>query len=150
MNFRSAGEAMEIVSERYNERFRYRWDRIIDFLKLHYVLSQRTDSDFWLDNRKPETIPGHLLRLLELWRYRPPSRRDFHELEEIFPASSYWYVLYGMGFEQAEVDQKRSDDPMLARQFFEENAGMTEKYIRGLPSNRQLIDHMVKHGIYKI
>jgi flavin-dependent dehydrogenase len=143
-------EAMEIVSERYNERFRYRWDRIIDFLKLHYVLSQRSDSDFWLDNRKPETIPGHLLRLLELWRYRPPSRRDFHELEEIFPASSYWYVLYGMGFEQADVDQKRSDDPMLARQFFEENAGMTEKYIRGLPSNRQLIEHMVKHGIYKI
>jgi len=85
-----------------------------------------------------------------LWRYRPPSHRDFHELEEIFPASSYWYVLYGMGFEQAGVDQKRCDDPVLARQYFEENAGMTRKFLRGLPSNRQLIDHLVKHGIYKI
>ena len=114
------------------------------------MLSQRTDSDFWLDNRKPETIPEHLSQLLELWRYRPPSRRDFHELEEIFPAASYWYVLYGMGFNQDEVSQKRSDDPVLARQFFEENTGMAEKFIRGLPGNRQLIDHLVRHGIYKI
>lgn len=141
---------MDLVADRYNERFRYRWERTIDFLKLHYVLSQRTDSDFWLDNRKPETIPEHLSQLLELWRYRPPSRRDFHELEEIFPAASYWYVLYGMGFNQDEVSQKHSDDPVLARQFFEENAGMTEKLIRGLPGNRQLIDHLVRHGIYKI
>lgn len=141
---------MDVVAGRYNERFRYRWERTIDFLKLHYVLSQRTDSDFWLDNRKPETIPEHLSQLLELWRYRPPSRRDFHELEEIFPAASYWYVLYGMGFNQDEVSQKQSDDPVLARQFFEENAGMTEKFIRGLPGNRQLIDHLVRHGIYKI
>ena len=27
------------------------------------------------------------------------SGRDFHEIEEIFPAASYQYVLYGMGFE---------------------------------------------------
>lgn len=143
-------QAMEIVAERYNERFLYRWGRIIDFLKLHYVLSRRTDSAFWVDNRRPETIPPHLLQLLELWRYRPPSRRDFHELEEIFPASSYWYVLYGMGFEQAGAGRTRSDDPALARRYFEENAAMTEKFIRGLPSNRKLIEHIVKHGIYKI
>ena len=96
-------EAMDIVARRYNERFRYRWERAIDFLKLHYVLSQRTDSDFWLDNRRPETIPERLQELMELWRYRAPSRRDFHEIEEIFPAASYQYVLYGMGFQPHKV-----------------------------------------------
>ena len=56
-------EAMDIVAKRFNEKFRYRWDRIIDFLKLHYLLSQRTDSDFWIDNRKQETIPDQLARI---------------------------------------------------------------------------------------
>jgi hypothetical protein len=31
----------------------------------------------------------------------PPSRFDFPRIEEIFPAASYQYVLYGMGFETA-------------------------------------------------
>ncbi|MCW9016217.1 MAG: tryptophan 7-halogenase, partial [Kangiellaceae bacterium] len=42
---------MKITSKRYNDLFLYRWDRIIDFLKLHYILSQREDSDYWIDNR---------------------------------------------------------------------------------------------------
>ena len=32
---------VEIVSKRYNMRFAYRWQRVIDFLKLHYALSDR-------------------------------------------------------------------------------------------------------------
>ena len=66
------------------------------------------------------------------------------------PRNIVLFIGDGMGFEQAGVDQKRCDDPVLARQYFEENAGMTRKFLRGLPSNRQLIDHLVKHGIYKI
>ena len=44
-------ETMDIVAKRFNEATHYRWARIIDFLKLHYILSQRTDSAFWIDNR---------------------------------------------------------------------------------------------------
>jgi hypothetical protein len=32
-------ETMDIVARRFNETTRYRWDRIIDFLKLHYILA---------------------------------------------------------------------------------------------------------------
>ena len=42
-------EVMDIVAARFNDVTPYRWGRIIDFLKLHYVLTQRTDS-FWRDN----------------------------------------------------------------------------------------------------
>ena len=44
--------AMDIVARRFNDAFTYRWERVIDFLKLHYVLSQRDDSDYWRDNRR--------------------------------------------------------------------------------------------------
>ena len=33
-------KVMDIVSKRFNEKFLYRWDTIIDFLKLHYVLTK--------------------------------------------------------------------------------------------------------------
>jgi len=143
-------DIMDIVAKRFNQRFRYRWDRIIDFLKLHYVLSQRTDSDFWLDNRRPETIPPHLLELMELWRYQPPSRSDLFQIEEIFPSASYQYILYGMGFEAERQPQRRSDDTKQANRLFEENARMTDKYLAGLPSNRELLNHVIKHGMLKI
>jgi len=143
-------EIMDIVSKRFNERFLYRWDRIIDFLKLHYVLSKRTDSDFWRDNRRAETIPARLQELMELWHYQPPSRSDLFQIEEIFPSASYQYVLYGMGFEPKHVMPRRSDDAALAERLFQENAGLTGKYLAGLPSNRDLLDHVIKHGMPKI
>ncbi len=46
-------EVMDIVAERFNANTMYRWGRIIDFLKLHYVLSKRRDTAFWRDNMLP-------------------------------------------------------------------------------------------------
>lgn len=144
-------EMMHMASDRFNKRFLYRWDRIVDFLKLHYLLSQREDSEFWIDNRRPETIPDRLKELLELWRYRPPSRRDFPQIEEIFPAASYQYVLYGMGYKpDSDTHLRRLDDRQLAHGCFRTNQQLTGKYLSGLPSNRDLIRHIVEHGMKRI
>lgn len=141
-------DMMDVVARRFNERFRYRWDRIIDFLKLHYLLSQRTDSTFWIDNRLPESVPDRLQELLELWRYRPPSRRDFYEIEEIFPAASYQYVLYGMGFQPEETRSgRRSEDPVRAEAQVQESRNLGRKFLAGLPSNRELIEHVRANGL---
>ena len=88
-------QAMDIHADRYNERFRYRWERIVEFLKLHYVLSQRSEP-YWLAQRAADTIPARLAENLALWAEQPPSPRDFPDFEEIFPAASQQYVLYGM------------------------------------------------------
>ena len=78
--------------------FTYRWERVIDFLKLHYVLSRRTDSRLLArqPSRRHRSRPA--ARIAELWRHQPPSRYDLHRIEEVFPSASYQYVLYGMGF----------------------------------------------------
>lgn len=142
---------MDVVARRFNERFRYRWARIVDFLKLHYVLSQRNDTDFWIDNRRSETVPPRLQELLELWRFRPPGSRDFPDGEEIFPAASHQYVLYGMGFRpQRATHLKRLDDPRAAAQCFQAAAQLTRKYLAGLPSNRELLDHVRAHGLRRV
>jgi hypothetical protein len=138
---------MDIVAARFNERFRYRWDRIVDFLKLHYVLSQRQDSDYWRDHRDPASIPERLRELLEIWRYRAPSRLDFFQIEEIFPAASYQYVLYGMGFQTHFPRARRSAESTgVAMRHLQENTRQTQKMMRGLPANRELLASLAQHG----
>lgn len=90
--------AMDVVSKRFNKRCHYRWQRIIDFLKLHYALSQRPEP-FWRDVAAPSSMSERLQEDLDLWRYQAPWKTDFDSLNEAFPAASYQYVLYGMGFE---------------------------------------------------
>jgi 2-polyprenyl-6-methoxyphenol hydroxylase-like FAD-dependent oxidoreductase len=142
---------MYVVGRRFNDWFSYRWERIVDFLKLHYVLSRREDSGFWIDNRRAETIPDRLRELLALWRHQPPSRYDFHRIEEIFPSASYQYVLYGMGFRpEGRLTASKSDDPVLADRFFRETAVLTAKMLAGLPTNRQLLAHVRQHRLHAI
>jgi hypothetical protein len=146
---------MDPLAQRFNDTFRYRWERVIEFLKLHYVLSQRTDADgdapYWRDNRDPATIPERLQELLALWRHQPPSRYDFHRIEEIFPSASYQYILYGMGFRPEPRDGvRRFDDANRANEYFREAANLARKMLPALPSNRELLDHIRRHGMHKI
>jgi glycine/D-amino acid oxidase-like deaminating enzyme len=131
---------MDIVARRYNDVFLYRWDRIIDFLKLHYVLSKRSDTRYWTDNRDPETIPESLQELLRLWRYQPPWHNDFSHREEIFSSASYQYVLYGMGFEtEPRGSASDSRSAAEAERLFAENSQMANKVVANLPGNRELL-----------
>ncbi len=140
---------MDIVARRFNDRFRYRWDRVIDFLKLHYLLTRRRDSDYWIDNQRPETAPPRLRELLELWRYQPPSRYDLYQVEEIFPSASYQYVLYGMGF-KPELEAPASAETARAEGAFQEVARLTAKMLAGLPTNRDLLDHIAEHPLQRL
>jgi hypothetical protein len=142
-------EAMDIVARRFNDTFRYRWERVIDFLKLHYVLSRRDDTAYWRDNRN--TVPERLAEMLTLWRHRPPSRNDFYRIEEVFPAASYQYILYGMGFHsEPGGGLRRAGNAEAADSYFREAAALTAKMLPALPSNRELIDHIRRHGLPKI
>src|SRR3546814_15869233 len=95
--FPSSRAASPIHADRFNELFRYRWDRIVYFLKLHYVLSRRTEP-YWLAQRDSAHVPPRLAEMLELWRDQPPSAWDFPRVDEIFSAESHQYILHGMGF----------------------------------------------------
>ncbi len=142
---------MDIVSRRFNDAFTYRWERVIDFLKLHYVLTRRTDTDFWRDNVRADSIPERLQEQLTLWRHRPPSRYDLQRIEEVFPSASYQYILYGMGFRPKHASAMRhSNNPAVADSFFRETAHMTGKMLAALPSNRELIAHIKRNGLSRI
>lgn len=87
---------MPFLARRFNDRFTLCWQRIVEFLKLHYALSRRPGA-YWDAQRDPATFPERLLGLLDHWRNHPPSLSDLPLADEIFPAASYQYVYYGMG-----------------------------------------------------
>jgi hypothetical protein len=144
-------EAMDIVARRFNDAFSYRWERVIDFLKLHYALTRRRDSAYWRDHVVPESIPQRLRDALTLWRHRPPSRLDLVRVDEPFPSASYQYVLYGMGFRpEPGAYARRADGADRADGFFREAAALTRKMLPALPSNRDLIEHVKRHGMLRV
>jgi hypothetical protein len=144
---------MDIVARRFNDKFLYDWHRIIEFLKLHYALSKRDDTDYWRDNRSPGTIPSDLGESLELWRYQSPRYQDLFRADELFPAASYRYVLYGMGFESEGPDERRRSDQASraeAESLFRENIQRTTQMLKALPTNRELISKVHELGFQKI
>ena len=126
--------AMTVLARRFNERFTTRWNRIVEFLKLHYALSERTEP-YWRDHRDPATWPPRLAELLQLWRHRPPNAADLPLGDEVFPAASYQYVLYGMGFPPPVVGPVRAAPVSLA--------GVEQRgraLASSLPTNRAYLD----------
>ncbi len=130
--------AMPGLARRFDALFRYRWDRIVEFLKLHYVPSVR-DEPYWRAHRDPATIPERLRDLLALWRTRPPSAADLMQASEIFPAASYQYVLYGMGAAVPPPSPMRGD-PRRAAAALAQGRNRARALAAALPSHRVYLD----------
>jgi len=140
--------AMALVERRFNDAFTYRWERVVDFLKLHYVLSRRDDTAYWRDHRDPATLPDRLADLLALWRHRAPYRGDFARTEEVFPAASYQYVLHGMGFlPEPSARLRHASVGEAAEPYFRETAHLARRMTGALPLQRSLITHIRAHGL---
>lgn len=135
--------AMAIVARRFNRRFAERWESVVNFLKLHYWLSKRDDSDYWRDHRKLATVPEQLQDFLVLWQQNMPGTADFHQVLELFGPSSYQYILYGMGFvPQPRPVTSRSDNDELALRAFQRVAELGKNGLGGLPLNRALLQQI--------
>src|SRR4029079_1638804 len=127
---------------RFNELMNARFDNIVDFLKLHYCLSQRAEP-FWRANADPASISDRLRDLLDQWRYRPPGRFDFILDLESFAFFNYQYILYGMEFCTA-LTPVRDEFPNVkaADQLFARIRTFGERAIQELPPHRALIEQI--------
>lgn len=139
-NFPQSTATLPILARRFDELFRTRWERIVDFLKLHYVLSER-DQPYWQAHRDPLTRSERLADLLALWRDQPPSDYDLPMIEEMFPAASHQYVYYGMtGRAFAPSGPARSDASLDAV------APRARSLVAALPTNRVYLDDLQRRA----
>ena len=140
-------DVMDVVAKRYNRKFLRHWEQIIEFLKLHYVLSAREDSAYWQDNRAATSIPDRLGEQLSLWRYRSPWHPDAEAVDDLFPTASYQYILYGMGF-STTLPQTRSHQQAQrhATELFQKNSARAKQLQQALPGNRELLKKVSEFG----
>lgn len=133
--------AMNVTAKRFNQQMDYRWSRITDFLKLHYMLTQRTEP-YWRAHCDPQTIPQSLKDDMAIWKYRGPIKSDFDGVAELFPAASYQYVLYGMGYKPDYSQQSYLyNQHQHAERIRQKNQLMTQQLLQTLPPHRDYIDH---------
>lgn len=136
-------QSMDAVACRFNDDFSYRWARVIEFLKLHYALTQRDDSAYWQAHRNSQTWPLRLRDLLAMWRFRPPGRHDFGRIDEVFPAASYQYVMYGMGF-RPYANPLTATRLQQAQACFDETTRQTRALLAGLPGHRSFVTQICR------
>lgn len=141
---------MELVARRFNERFAEHWVNIIAFLKLHYVLSERSDSDYWRAHRATESIPECLQEQLLLWRSRSPWVCDTLYRTELFPSASYQYILYGMRpdhTERSPLARRVRQKEQRAKAAFHKTQLQSQKMLQGLSTNRALLSQIRERGL---
>lgn len=125
----------DVLAFRYNRIMQNRFLEVLDFINLHYCLTQRSDTAFWREVQKSERINDRLKAKLEFWQQKPVAHVDFED--QLFPAqqddfnvgtdplsdlrpaidtgglftrSSYEAVMYGMDFLRDECRQRYGDD----------------------------------------
>ncbi|PKG57169.1 tryptophan halogenase family protein [Shewanella sp. GutDb-MelDb] len=147
--FPASATQLTAVRDRFNHVMGYAWERVVDFIKLHYCLSDRSDSQFWIDNRDPKTMSVELIKRLSLWQDFAPNREDFFSKFEVFDLENYLYVLFGMN---KTPDCKISLPDELAHiekqgQRLEE---VTRQLVKELPNHRELLEKIKQYGLQKL
>ncbi|HET9975914.1 MAG TPA: tryptophan halogenase family protein [Burkholderiaceae bacterium] len=86
---RAGFDAADIAE--YNAMTHWEYERIRDFLVLHYKATERDDSEFW-NYCRTMPIPDTLQRKIELFR---SNGRVFRDLQELFAEPSWLQVMVG-------------------------------------------------------
>ena len=131
------------VARVFNDLMRQRYQRIFDFVKMHYCLTQRTDTPFWIDNAEARSVPDSLRERLAMWRCRPPHRMDFITDVEMYPPSSWQYVLYGMEY-STDLGASRAAYPRFvdAQREFAMIRQVSQHALADLPAHRALVEQL--------
>ncbi len=86
--------------DRYNRVTTFEYERVRDFIILHYHATQRDDSEFW-NYVRTMSVPDYLQDKMDLFR---GYGRIFRENEELFNDTSWFAVMIGQNIRPRGYD----------------------------------------------
>jgi 2-polyprenyl-6-methoxyphenol hydroxylase-like FAD-dependent oxidoreductase len=116
----------ELIIQNYNSRMNSIYHELKDFIVLHYCLSNRIDSEFWITCQKENNISDQLHYLLSLFKQKIPRETDLPGKSTMFSIYNYMYIMYGMNV-----------TPKLTRQLIQYDNN-TRKKIFNIMTQQQL------------
>ncbi len=141
-------DALDLLGQQFNQVMTYAWERVVEFIKMHYYLSDREDSAFWRDNRAPSGLPSELANRLALWRNHVPIRQDFFSKFEVFDLENYLYVLYGMHYPTAKA-APQAEQTEASQAQAQQIAKVAQHLVSELPDHRELLEKIAAYGLQK-
>lgn len=122
--------------EEYNRQIRFEYERIRDFVILHYKATRRSDSPFWNHCRQME-IPETLQQKIDLYS---SNGRFFREGAELFVELSWVQVMNGQGIRPQGyhplVDLQSEDE---IKTFLGNVEGVIQKCVAVMPTHEAYI-----------
>lgn len=125
----------QVQEDSFNRLTGKEYDKIRDFLILHYKATSRDDSEFW-NYCRTMPVPGSLTEKIELFRH---NGQIFREDDELFTETSWAAVMMGQGI--AMGGHNAMADSLTGPE--------TAKEIDGIEQSiRHVVEHMPAHGDY--
>ena len=116
-----------VLSDEYNRLIDNEYERIRDFLILHYYLSDRADSELWRYCRSMQ-VPDSLSQRIDLFK-----RRGYIESYKygLFGTQSWLSVFHGQGLQQEGVNPFISTIPLeQIESLLEKTNGMIDRGVK--------------------
>jgi len=124
--------------ETYNTMMTEHYQHAANFVKYHYLLTKRTDSEFWRNNADPKSWTPWLQEKVAIWQNSFPDIYDLQNLHTIFDHASYQYVYFGMEGKPALGDIGGRREAFAERIFKRVEDGINNAKQR-LPSHNSLL-----------
>lgn len=97
----------------YNEVMNYCINDIADFIKIHYTLSNRTDTDFWKDMGDIGRRENHVDLVREKYQNQKHSMEFTKEGWTLFPSYMYAQVAHSWGVDISDWNDTSIDDTTM-------------------------------------
>lgn len=128
-----SGNLNTVVVDEYNKQSKSEFEAVRDFIILHYYLNERSDSQFWIDQRNM-VLPERLADKINLFKENGYIAQE--ELD-IFKESSWVQVMLGQGL------TPKSNHPIAANMSKEELVAYLQKIEK---TKREPLDKIPLHN----
>jgi tryptophan halogenase len=115
-NFSIERETMSVAANYCNRVTAYAWERVIDFVQMHYSVSDRQDSEFWRLNTRSAKLSDVLTERLAMWKANWPKKADFFSRFDLFSVDNFLFVLYGMKYKTAARNMTDYEERFFKRE----------------------------------
>jgi tryptophan halogenase len=134
----------QVLADRYNDQLAFEFDRIRDFLVLHYNATERDDTPFW-NQCRTMSIPDELKSVIELFR---DSGRFFRNGNEMFAEISWIQVMVGQGILPRAWHPLVDNVPDEELSRFIDSVGRTiANCVDAMPPHQAFIDRCCKASV---
>lgn len=133
--FPNAGFHQADIDE-YNNQIQFEYERIRDFIILHYKATQRSDSAFW-NHCRTMAIPDTLQHRIDLFR---SNGRAYREAAELFAELSWVQVMLGQGIQPQAYHPFVNLRPEAEVKAFLDNVeSVIERCVQVMPTHEEYI-----------